>query len=222
MGLYHSGLLEDESQRLWDVFWKRRNVRGIESWAKRRIVRILSGYVRPGFNVLDAGCGTGFFSSYFISQGCDVYSMDYSEEALSIAKRLTENRCRAYIKSTILDAKILSSNGQGFDIIFTDGLLEHYSIDGQDRIITNMKGLKREGGYIINFVPNRFSIWSIVRPFYMRIKERPFVMGDLLGLHKRNGLNVIAYGGINVLPFMVSPERLLGRSAGMLLYCIAV
>ena len=66
------------------------------------------------------------------------------------------------------------------DIIFTDGLLEHYSKDEQDRIIKNMEEVKEVGGHMINFVPNRFSLWSLIRPFYMDIRESPFVMREFL------------------------------------------
>jgi SAM-dependent methyltransferase len=172
--------------------------------------------------VLDTGSGSGFFSSYFVSKGCEVYSMDYSEKALSITQSITGYRCKAYIKDDILDIKSLSKIDKKFDIVFTDGLLEHYSRDEQDRIITNMRTVKREGGYLINFVPNRFSLWSMIRSFYIKIQERPFIMADFLDMHKRNGLDIISYGGINVLPFKISPEKLLGRYFGMLLYCIAV
>lgn len=222
MGLSLSGLPKDSAACSWDDFWKRRNMKTIDSWAKRRITSILSAYVKPGINVLDAGCGSGFFSSYFISRGSNVCSMDYSERALSITKETTKNRSRIYLKGDIFDRDIFLNMGEKFDIIFTDGLLEHYLKDEQDKIIINMKGLVKEGGYIINFVPNRFSFWSLVRPFYMDIKEKPFIIGDFLDLHVRNGLNIVSCGGINVVPFRVSPERSLGRFLGMLFYCVAV
>lgn len=206
----------------WDNFWKKYHPEKPASWSKRRIIDILSNYIKPGMDVLDAGCGTGFFSSYFISKGCSVYSMDYSDRALSIAKDVTANKARAYIKADILDEAALKGIDVKFDIVFTDGLLEHYSKEGQDRIIINMKAVKKEHGYIVNFAPNRFSLWSMARPFVMNIKERPFALRELLDLHARNRLKVIADGGINVLPFRISPERLLGRHFGMLFYCIAV
>ena len=206
----------------WDNFWKRYYPEKSSSWSKRRIINILSNYIKPGMNVLDAGCGTGFFSSYFISIGCNVYSMDYSDRALFIAKDITGNKARAYIKGDILDEPALKSIGVKFDIIFSDGLLEHYSKEDQDRIIGNMKTIKKEQGYIVNFAPNRFSLWSMVRPFVMNIKERPFTMRDFLDLHKRNNLRIIDYGGINVLPFRLSPEESLGRYFGMLFYCVGV
>jgi cyclopropane fatty-acyl-phospholipid synthase-like methyltransferase len=186
------------------------------------MIKVMSNYLRPGNSVLDAGCGSGFFSSYFISCGCDVYSLDYSEQALSIAKSITRSKSKAYIKGNMLDERTLLDIGRRFDIIFTDGLLEHYPEKEQDRIIQNLKALKKEKGLIINFVPNRFSFWSIIRPFYIDIKERPFLISEFLDLHTRNGLEICLYGGINVTPFRISPERLLGRYIGMLFHCVAV
>ncbi len=222
MGLLRSGLSEDSSRNFWEGFWKRRRNADIDSWAKRRMIGIVSNYARNGDSVLDAGCGSGFFSSYFISSGCNVYSLDYSEQALLAAKKNTDNKASSYIKGDILDEGVPSSIGRRFDVIFTDGLLEHYSKEEQDRIIAGMKRLKKERGCMINFAPNRFSLWSMVRPFCMSIKESPFLMHEFLDLHRRNGLNIVSCGGINVLPFRISPERLLGRHVGMLFCCVAV
>jgi 2-polyprenyl-3-methyl-5-hydroxy-6-metoxy-1,4-benzoquinol methylase len=201
----------------WDSFWENKR-EPVCSWSKKRILNILDRYVAPGMKVLDAGCGTGFFSAFFISRGCSVYCVDHSEKALSLAKRVTCHKAKDYIKADISRQKIDTV----FDIIFTDGLLEHYSAEGQDRIMINMKAMKDDKGYMINFVPNRYSLWSIARPFLMRIKESPFVMKDLVDLHGRNGLNIVSSGGISVLPFRVSPERFFGRSFGMLLYCVSI
>ncbi|MDO8602963.1 MAG: class I SAM-dependent methyltransferase [Candidatus Omnitrophota bacterium] len=215
MGLSSSGF------SAWDDFWRARGAEKAVSWSKKRITGIVSRYLRPGMDILDAGCGAGFFSSYFISRDCNVHSLDYSEKALSIAKNATDNKSRMYINADILKTGALAMLDIKFDIIFTDGLLEHYSIENQDAIIRNMKSVKKEQGYIIDFAPNRISLWNIIRPFVMNIEERPFTMSEFVSLHKRNGLSVVASGGINVLPLRISPERLLGSYFGMLFYCIA-
>jgi len=206
----------------WDNFWENQSGKRYDSWAKRRIVKVLSAYIEPGMDVLDLGCGTGFFSAYFISRGSNVYSMDYSRKALSIAKGATNGKSKMYLNANILDDSALADINVKFDIVFTDGLLEHYSKEEQGAIMHNMKLVKKEQGYIINFVPNKLSLWSIVRPFVMNIEEEPFIMREVIELHRRNGLSVISFGGINVLPFRISPERLLARRFGMLFYCVAI
>jgi cyclopropane fatty-acyl-phospholipid synthase-like methyltransferase len=217
-----SGFLGNKRLNPWDSFWKKRSMYRGASWAKKRIIAVISDYIKPGAKVLDMGSGSGFFSAYFISRGCEVSSLDYSEEALSLTKENTRNKSERYVEADILDESELFKIYGGFDVIFTDGLLEHYSEKEQDRIINNMKRLKKKDGYLMNFAPNGFSLWSLVRPFLMSIKETPFTFNGFTGLHVRNGLKIVASGGINVVPLKYSPEKLLGKYAGMLFYCIAV
>jgi len=214
--------LQGKDNQLWDDFWLRRGGKGVRSQAKRRIIDIISSYIKPGDSVLDAGSGSGFFSSYFISRGCNVSVVDFSEEALSLTRKNTQDKAKQYIKGDMLEHAFLKDYEGKFDVIFTDGLLEHYSREDQDSIIRNLISLKKKNGCLINFAPNRFSLWSLVRPFCMKIQERPVVMRELFDIHARNGLSVVSHGGISVLPFRISPEKVLGRYLGMLLYCIAV
>ena len=51
------------------------------------------------------------------------------------------------------------------------------------------------------------------------IYEKPFRREALLDLH--GGLEIVERGGLNVLPFRLSPERALGPRFGMLLYVMA-
>ena len=116
-------------QREWNNFWSANQDRSFSnpSWSKRRIMKILERYVDAdsGMEVLDAGCGSGFFSNYFILKGCRVYSLDYSEEALTLAKRMTNNKSFKYLKRDLLNDNLTSEFKNKFDLIFTDGLFEY-------------------------------------------------------------------------------------------------
>jgi SAM-dependent methyltransferase len=202
----------------WDKFWhSQSDVK--YSWSKKRIVRILDKYSQSGMKVLDAGCGSGFFSSYFIHKGCDTYSLDLSEQALALTKKLTSNGSKKYLCENLLDGRFAAKYSKNFDVIFSDGLFEHFNKTDQNRVFNNFVTMSK--GYIITFVPNKYTLWRILQPFYMRgIKEKPFSMAELLMLYRGNGYNVLSCGGINVLPVKVSPEKLFGKSFGMLLYCV--
>jgi len=206
----------------WERFWERPASRQFskKSWSKIRMMALLDGFLRPGMKVLDAGCGSGFFSAYFADRGCEVYSLDYSEQALEMAREVSRNRSKAYLHENLLHPDCGAKYAGMFDLIFSDGMLEHFSPDDQRRIFENLKKMKAQQGLLATFVPNLFSWWQIVRPWVMpSIHEEPFVMKRLAALH--DGMEILASGGLNVLPFRYSPERLLAGRLGMILYCVA-
>ncbi len=206
----------------WNNFWKASGSQKFsqESWSKKRMKQILSPLAGAGKKVLDAGCGSGYFSAYFCDQGMDVVSVDYAESSLTITKQITLNRAKV-IKSNLLQEALSTRLVERFDLIFSDGLFEHFKNEEQDRIFQNLLSVLQPAGNIITFVPNQWSPWQLIRPLLMPgISESPFVLEKLTLLNERNGLRVSQSGGINVLPFSFSPEQMLGRKFGMLLYSV--
>jgi len=209
-------------QENWDTFWKSNEGSRFtrKSWSKIRITALLDQLLRPGMKVLDAGCGSGFFSAYFISRGCEVTTLDYSAEALELARKKTEGKCAAYLQENLLDPSFGTRHKGVFDLIFTDGLFEHFSEEDQQRILDNFRRAKKADGLVTTFVPNRYSWWELVRPLVMPgIHEVPFTPASIRYLHRE--MTLVKKGGLNVLPFALSPEKLLGSRLGMILYCFA-
>lgn len=219
-------LLDDATlpdARSWDRYWSLGATKKFTktSWSKKRIIKIIQPFVFSEDLVLDAGCGSGFFTQYFVEQGMKTYALDYSQEALNLAAERTHN-CAKLIQMDLVKDIASQHIGETFDIIFTDGLLEHFVREDQDLIMRNLISLLNPQGVLITFVPNRWSPWELIRPFYMPgIEEDPFVLSQLVGLNEESGLKVIAQGGINTIPFVGSPDQLLGSMWGMLLYTIA-
>ena len=148
-------------------------------------------------------------------------SLDYSSSALAIASRATAGRAKIVQKDLLAEC-FPQDFGRRFDLIFSDGLFEHFSSGQQDRILQNLTALLNPRGVLITFVPNRFSPWEFIRPWFMPgIEERPFVLKELIDLNQRNGLKVAAKGGVNTFPLRFSVDRIFGASFGMLLYTIA-
>lgn len=208
----------------WNNFWSADKTEKFTqiSWSKKRIMAILNRYiVGEGSVVLDAGCGSGFFSKYFCDKGCDTYSLDYSNEALRIAERLTKGKTKR-VQCDFLNDALGEKISVKADLIFTDGLFEHFSIEDQNKIALNFKSVLKDKGCLVTFVPNRFSPWELIRPLYMPgIEEKPFVLSGLMDVNERNGFKVFEKGGINTFPFALSPDKLVGKYFGMLLYTVA-
>ena len=207
----------------WNKFWALEQTKRFTkiSWSKRRIMNVVQPFVAKGKSALDAGCGSGFFSRYFCDQGMHTVALDYSQEALHIASELTNGKAKT-VRADILSSDLVGNFSQRFDIVFTDGLLEHFEDADQDKIMMNLSKLLAPEGILATFVPNRWSPWECIRPFFMPgIKETPFVLKQLIRLNQRNGLKVFLRGGINTFPFSFSPDKILGPQFGMLLYTLA-
>lgn len=207
----------------WNNYWGSEQTQRFTqvSWSKKRICRVLQPYIFDGGKVLDAGCGSGFFSKFFCDQGMLTTALDYSQTALDLAFEKTGGQARL-LKANLIDIQISSLTKDTYDIIFTDGLLEDFSPTDQDRIIKNLANVLGENGVLITFVPNKLSPWELIRPMYMPgIKEDPFILNELIDLNERNNLKVISRGGVNAVPFAFSPDFLVGSVFGMLLYTIS-
>ena len=207
----------------WNNYWSLEQTKKFTkvSWSKKRVSRILQPYVSVGKRALDAGCGSGFFSQYFCNNGMQTTALDYSQSALDIAKEKTNGRAQI-IKADLVKENLEKIVSSKYEIIFSDGLLEHFSSDDQDKIVNNWFKVLADDGVLVTFVPNRWSPWELIRPFFMPgIEEDPFVLSQLIELNERNGLKVIASGGVNTVPFPFSPDAMFGSMWGMLLYTIA-
>lgn len=205
----------------WDSFWSKEGDIHL-SWSKKRILNILEKHLKTQDYVLDAGCGSGFFSAWFSYRGARVTSLDYSQRALDRAKEVTKGKA-ILLKADLLKESLVYKVENKFNLIFSDGLFEHFTWQDQDIIMQNLKSVLASDGLLVTFVPNRWSPWELIRPFWMPgIQEKPFIKKTLIDLHQRNQYQILDVGGINTLPFRFSPEiDIVSRVFGMLLYVVA-
>lgn len=192
-------------KKAWDSFWESKSKGEFRNLRPRqkRAINILDRYVCSGMIVCDAGCGSGFYSKYFISKGCTVYCIDYSEKALELTKKNTEGKAEYYLKRDLLDDTLSLELGNTFDLIFTDGLLEHFSEMQQRKIMNTLVAMKKENGIMVTFVPNILTYWELYRRTFSDmpgIWEKAFTMGRLTSLVKQSGQKIIEKGGVHVLP----------------------
>lgn len=206
----------------WSCFWSSTKYsRMRKSKSKERILRVLSSYIEPGLSVLDAGCGSGFFSARFIALGARVTAVDYSEEALRFARRNTGDLAGEYLLADLRDADFAGTLRDRFDLVFSDGLFEHFPPAEQDAILANFVTMTKPGGIVATFVPNLFHPRVLVQPIIMPgIREKPFTRRRLLDFYRRNGLRAVESGGVNCVPIEASPDRALGAWFGMIIYAI--
>ena len=101
-------------------------------------------------DVLEVGCGRGSLSSYFSENGHNCTLLDISKKAIEIAKSVFEsnNHSGSFF---VGDAENLDFKNNTFDIVFSIGLLEHFT-DPQKTLEEQFRVLRKGGiwfGYIV-------------------------------------------------------------------------
>ena len=126
-----------------------------EMFLKMRLLG-LTREEHSGKNILDCGCGTGEFTSWYASHGNQVTAIDLSKPSIEQA--------RAYAKSYGLDDKInfvhksvleMDFPDNSFDIVYSYGVL-HHTADPY-RGFRNMIRVCKPGGVVIVSVYNLYS-----------------------------------------------------------------
>ena len=207
----------------WNYYWNNNSENFTKiSFSKKRIIEILDKHITYNSVIVDAGCGSGFFSNYFCQKTNKVFAVDNSESALKKCKQICNDKV-SILNLDLLSDEFVKNFYKKIDLIFSDGLLEHFNYKEQNKILSNFYKCLSDNGKIITLVPNKFSPWQIIRPIFMpSIKETPFILRNLIKLHQHNGFKTLDSGGINVLPIKYSPEKYLGKYFGMLLYTICI
>lgn len=121
----------------------------------RRFDLLFKEYLAQGqIDFIEVGCGSSawlpYFQKYF---GFNVHGIDYSLEGCFLAKENMKYFGK-FDSSNIkcLDIFDVENIKEKYDIVFTYGLIEHFS--DQKEIITKLSYLLKEGGQIITIVPN--------------------------------------------------------------------
>ena len=157
---------------------------------------------------------------YFAARGCEVCALDYSEAALDLARRHGE-QVAGYLHADLRDPGCAQRLAGRFELVFSDGLLEHFLPDPQRTVLRHLAFMLRPKAVVVTVVPNRFTPWTLLRPFYMPgIREIPFTCWRLRRLYAEAHLSILDSGGLNITSTRLSPDRVLGAYVGMLLYCV--
>jgi SAM-dependent methyltransferase len=128
--------------------------------------------------------------------GGDVYLLDYSKESLRLV--------RSYMKKdevTLIQADAIYSpfNNDTFDIVFHQGLLEHFK-SPVPLLKENYRILKKGGWFVVD-VPQTFHLYTLIKHILMPLGmwfggwERQFTIDSLSNLLEKTGFQPVHYYG---------------------------
>jgi 2-polyprenyl-3-methyl-5-hydroxy-6-metoxy-1,4-benzoquinol methylase len=118
--------------------WNWESPAGRLRWARR--VKMLSGHLEPGMNVLELGCGTGYFTRELARSGADIIAIDVSPELLEIAR---VNCSAPNVRYELQNAFELRYPDAEFDSVVGSSVLHHLEIEAALREIYRV--LKPDG-----------------------------------------------------------------------------
>lgn len=123
---------------------------------------LLKGIDLQGKQVLDAGCGTGWFSRELVRRGAIVTALDVGPELLAEVKK------KCHCKTVVGDLEALDFPNENFDIVVSSEVIEHLK-----HPMTGVKELMRvlkQHGILALTTPNHRWQWAekIAHIFHLR------------------------------------------------------
>lgn len=110
----------DIATEIWDSQWVKLRDIGVTP-TRRNIFKLFKGIDLPiDAKVLDVGCGAGTLAHFWHEQGYDVTGLDISDEALALSSPKGFKRIKG-------DVGKLPFADNTFDLVYSDGLLEHFT-----------------------------------------------------------------------------------------------
>lgn len=160
-----------EQVHSWDELWRTRK----RLYVYRNVVKIADEFLGglSGHNVLEVGCGRGATLLELARRGANVVGLDYSEEAIALCRKLSETGGTAD-RSTFVkaDAQNMPFHDESFDFVFSVGLIEHF--EDPTGILAEQYRVLRNGGYFLVQVPQKYSLYTILKKALIRIGKWPY------------------------------------------------
>jgi SAM-dependent methyltransferase len=160
--------------------------------------------LRPGFRVLDAGCGTGTATLALLRalrrRGFNhevIHAFDLTPAMLACFQDQLDRAHPAHVEireGDILNTSELPSTWTGHDLIMTSGLLEHLPKGELPDVLSAMRNRLRVGGWILLFVTRKNWVNRLVIEDWWR--GNAFSAGEL-----QEGLQAAGCQNIRFLKF---------------------
>lgn len=156
-----------------------------------------------GRRVLEVGAGSGRDSVALAAEGARSFILDYSMASLETARRVARRHGAAPLLVRA-DALRLPFRDGTFDVVFHQGLLEHFR-DPMPLLRENVRALAR-GGLLLVDVPQRWHLYTLLKHAMIATGtwfagwETEFTIGQLERLLRAAGVRIVHRYGAWMVP----------------------
>ncbi len=153
----------------WEKFWQeKQEIDQVYSNDDRIFQNLKSITDFKGKKILEVGAGSGRDSFQLAHEDAEVFVLDYSPKALEIINKIN-NKNEVHVNCIQADAFKMPIPDESFDIVFHQGLLEHFR-DPLPLLQENYRILKL-GGLLLVDVPQRYHIYTAIKHFLILINK---------------------------------------------------
>lgn len=197
-------MAKESTRTDWESYWGSKGKADEVYSNSDRIVGNLEKVVPlRGLSVLEIGAGTGRDSIPIADRGARVFQLDYSFESLRLMKHASGNR---NISQLGADTFRLPFRNDTFDVVFHQGLLEHFRPADAERMLQEQLRIVKPGGYLLVDVPQRYHPYTILKHILIFFNawfagwERSFSYGELRRLLNEAGAGTVCRYGEWMVP----------------------
>jgi SAM-dependent methyltransferase len=192
-------VVRKSTRQNWESYWgSKERVDDIYSNADRISRNLAKVTNLKGLNILEVGAGTGRDSLPLTKDGAVVFQLDYSFESLRLMKQTAGSRSVTLVGGNTFRLPFREGT---FDVVFHQGLLEHFEKQRASEMIREQVRVLKDGGMLLVDVPQRYHIYTILKHIMITFGiwfagwERSFSYPELLGIFRSHGLDpVSSYG----------------------------
>jgi SAM-dependent methyltransferase len=223
--LRSAGAGKESRREHWETLWqkKKKDVEQVYSNEGRILQQLLRVCDLRGKSVLEVGAGTGRDSFPLTEYGAKVVQLDYSVNSLQILKSLSEG---LHIETNIVggDTFKLPFRDETFDVVFHQGLLEHFRQPQALALLKENIRVLKSGGLLLVDVPQRYHLYTLAKHLLMALDkwfggwERSFSVAELKSRMQELGLTPVhVYGEWMVPSFFYRSFREAMKAGGVTL-----
>ncbi|MBI5647973.1 MAG: class I SAM-dependent methyltransferase [Ignavibacteriae bacterium] len=192
--------MKESTKQNWESFWKdKSDVKEVYANTDRIRRNLRSVMDVSGKRILEVGAGTGRDSFYMAGDGAELFLLDYSMNSLKIIRSAAPPDTRVHAIGG--DAFALPFHDGTFDVVFHQGLLEHFRKPAAEALLKENVRVLRTGGLLVVDVPQRWHVYTVIKHALIAANawfagwEREFSVRELRTLLRSLGLTPkAAYG----------------------------